>query len=378
MSKVRFLGLDVHADTIAVAVAEASGDVRSLGVIPNRPESIRKLVKKLGPPEQLRVCYEAGPTGYVIYWQLTALGVRCDVVAPTLVPTKAGDRVKTDRRDAEKLARCYRAGDLTAVWVPDAAHEALRDLVRAREAAKKDQLRARHRLGKFLLRHGRRPPIGMTSWTQRHLAWVKTAVHFEQSAHEATLLDYLHEVEHVAGRIERLERAIDEAVKTVPARMRAVIDALQALRGIALVSAVTIVAEVGELSRFARAPQLMGYSGLGPREDSSGARTRRGGITKTGNAHLRRIVVEAAWAYRHRPSVGGALRKRQAALSDEVKAIAWKAQHRLHGRYRTLLGRGKCQQQVVTAVGRELLGFIWAIGVAAERQQSQAPSPIAA
>jgi transposase len=212
----------------------------------------------------------------------------------------------------------------------------------------------------------------MTSWTQRHLAWIKTTVHFEQPAQEATLLDYRHEVEHVAGRIERLERVIDEAVRTAPARMRAVIEALQALRGIALVSAVTIVAEVGELSRFARAPQVMGYSGMGAREDSSGGRTRRGGITKTGNAHLRRIVIEAAWAYRHRPSVGGALRKRQAALSEEVKAIAWKAQHRLHGRYRKLLGRGKCQQQVVTAVGRELLGFIWAIGVAVEQRTPQA------
>lgn len=369
MSKVRFMGLDVHADTIAVALAEPSGEVQSVGVIPNRPESIRKLVKKLGPVEQLRVCYEAGPTGYVVYWQLTALGVTCEVVAPTLVPVKAGDRVKTDRRDAEKLARSYRAGDLTPVWVPDAAHEALRDLVRAREAAKKDQLRARHRLGKFLLRHGRRPPAAMTPWTQRHLAWVNQAVQFEQPAQNATLLDYLHEVEHMAGRIERLERAIDDAVKTAPARMRTVIDALQALRGIALVSAVTIVAEVGELSRFTRAPQLMGYSGMGASEDSSGPRTRRGCITKTGNAHLRRIVVEAAWAYRHRPSVGGALRKRQAMLSDEVKGIAWKAQHRLHGRYRKLLGRGKCQQQVVTAVGRELLGFIWAIGVAVETEQ---------
>lgn len=368
MKKVRWVGLDVHADSIAVAVAEPTGEVRSLGQIPNRPESIRKLMKKVGPAASVRACYEAGPTGYVIYWQLTTLGVHCEVVAPTLVPTRAGDRVKTDRRDAEKLARCYRAGDLTAVWVPDAAHEALRDLVRAREAAKKDQLRARHRLGKFLLRQGRRRPTGMTAWTQRHLAWIKSTVHFAQPAQEATLLDYLHEVEHAAGRIDRLERAITEAVHTAPARMRDVIDALQALRGIALVSAVTIVAEVGELSRFARAPQVMGYSGMGAREDSSGGRTRRGGITKTGNAHLRRIVIEAAWAYRHRPSVGGALRKRQAALSDDVKAIAWKAQHRLHGRYRKLLGRGKNQQQVVTAVGRELLGFIWAIGVAVEHR----------
>lgn len=373
MSKVRFIGLDVHADTIAVAVAEPDGEVRSMGVIPNRIESIRKVVKKLGPVEALRVCYEAGPTGYVVYWQLTALGVKCEVVAPTLVPTKAGDRVKTDRRDAEKLARCYRAGDLTAVWVPDAAHEALRDLVRCREAAKKDQLRARHRLGKFLLRHGRRPPTKMTAWTGRHLAWINQAVHFEQPAQEATLLDYRHEVDHAASRLERLERAIDDAVTTAPSPMRAVIEALQALRGIAKVSAVTIVAELGHLSRFARAPQLMGYSGMGAREDSSGTRTRRGAITKTGNAHLRRIVIEAAWAYRHRPSVGGTLRKRQATLSEEVKAIGWKAQQRLHARYRKLLGRGKCQPQVVTAVGRELLGFIWAIGVAVERPP-QTPS----
>lgn len=377
MKKVRFIGLDVHADTIAVAVAEPQGEVRSLGVIPNRPESIRKLVKKLGPATQLRVCYEAGPTGYVIYWQLTGLGVHCDVVAPTLVPVKAGDRVKTDRRDATKLARSYRAGDLTPVWVPDAAHEALRDLVRAREAAKKDQLRARHRLGKFLLRHGRRPATATTPWTQRYLRWVRQ-VQFEQPAQEATRLDYLHEVDHVADRIDRLERAIDDAVKAAPARMRAVIEGLQALRGIARVSAVTIVAEVGELSRFTRAPQVMGYSGMGAREDSSGTRTRRGGITKTGNAHLRRIAIEAAWAYRHGPAVGGVLRKRQATLSEEVKAIGWKAQVRLHARYRKLLGRGKCQQHVVTAVGRELLGFIWAIGVTVEREQQKAMSSIAA
>jgi transposase len=348
-----------------------------MGVIPNRPESIRKVVKKLGPAAHLRVCYEAGPTGYVIYWQLTGLGVHCDVVAPTLVPVKAGDRVKTDRRDATKLARSYRAGDLTPVWVPDAAHEALRDLVRAREAAKKDQLRARHRLGKFLLRHGRRPATGITPWTQRYLTWVRQ-VQFEQPAQEATRLDYLHEVDHVADRIERLERAIDDAVKTAPPCMRAVIDALQALRGIALVSAVTIVAEVGELSRFTRAPQIMGYTGMGAREDSSGTRTRRGGITKTGNAHLRRIAIEAAWAYRHRPAVGGALRKRQATLSEEVKAIGWKAQLRLHARFRKLLGRGKCQQHVVTAVGRELLGFIWAIGVTVERQQRETSASAAA
>jgi transposase len=297
---------------------------------------------------------------------LTALGVACAVVAPTLVPVKSGDRVKTDRRDAVKLARCYRAGDLTAVWVPDESHEALRDLVRAREAAKKDQLRARHRLSKFLLRHGRRPPAGVRPWTERHLSWVRHDVHFTPAAQEATLVDYLHEVEHMGERIGRLERAIHEAAQAAPPAMRAVIDALQALRGVAEMSAVTIVVEVGPLTRFATARQLMGYSGAVPREDSSGTRTRRGAITKTGNAHLRHIIVEAAWAYRCRPAVGPGIRKRQEGLSAEVKAIAWKAQHRLSARYRTLMARGKCKQQVVTAVARELLGFIWAIGVAAE------------
>ena len=376
MSNVRFIGLDVHAETIAVAAAEPAGEVRSLGVIPNRIESIRKLVKKLGPVKQLRVCYEAGPTGYVVYWQLTALGVKCEVVAPTLVPVKAGDRVKTDRRDALKLARSYRAGDLTPVWVPDAAHEALRDLVRAREAAKKDQLRARHRLGKFLLRHGRRPPTVMKAWTQAHLTWVKSAVRFDQAAQEATLLDYIHEVDHVAARIER-SRPRSTRPSTGAAPHARGDRSLQALRGIALVTAVTIAAEVGELSRFAKPRQLMGYSGAVASEDSSGQRTRRGGITKAGNAHLRRVIVEAAWAYRYRPAVGAALRKRQAPVSAEVKEIAWKAQHRLHGRYRALTARGKCKQQVVTAIGRELLGFVWAIGVHVESQTADG-KPIAA
>ncbi len=366
MSKVRWIGLDVHAETIAVAVAESDGDTRALGVIPNRGDSLRRLVKKLGPVESLRACYEAGPTGYGVYWQLRQLGVACEVVAPTLVPVKAGDRVKTDRRDAVRLARSYRAGDLTPVWVPDVAHEALRDLVRAREAAKKDQLRARHRLGKLLLRHGRRPPAGVRPWTDRFFLWVHRDVRFEQAAQEATLWDYLHEVEHVAERIGRLERAIEDVAKAAPPPMRAVIEALQALRGVAQLSAVTLVAELGQFGRFGTARQLMGYSGAVPSEDSSGERTRRGSITKTGNAHVRRVVVEAAWAYRHRPAVGPTLRKRQAALSEEVKAITWKAQHRLYSRYRLLSARGKCPQRVVTALARELLGFIWAVGVTVE------------
>jgi transposase len=372
MSNVRFIGLDVHAETIVAAVADPTGEVRSLGIIPNRWESVRRLVKKLESGGPLRVCYEAGPTGYVLYWQLTALGIQCEVVAPTLVPVKPGDRVKTDRRDALKLARSYRAGDLTPVWVPDAAHEALRDLVRAREAAKKDQLRARHRLSKFLLRQGRRPPTGVKAWTHAYLAWVKSAVHFAHAAQEATLLDYVHEIDHMAARIERLERAIADAVTTAPVPMRAVIDALQALRGVALVTAVTLVSEVGDFTRFARPRQLMGYSGAVASEDSSGPRTHRGAITKTGNAHLRRVLIEAAWCYRHRPSIGAPLRKRHAAVDEEVKAIAWKAQYRLYARFRALTARGKPPQHAVTAVGRELLGFMWAIGTTVHKKQRNA------
>jgi transposase len=366
MKNVRFIGLDVHAQTIAVAVAETGGEVRSLGTIPNRAESIARLVKKLGKPEQMRACYEAGPTGYVLYWQLTQLGVKCEVVAPTLIPVKAGDRVKTDRRDAQKLARCYRGGDLTAVWVPDAAHEALRDLVRARLGAKRDQLRARNRLSKFFLRHGRRAPEGTKAWTAKHLMWIKTQ-RFEQVAQQVTLDDYRHEVEHAAERIARLERSIDSAIETLPVKMRAVVEALQSLRGVAQISAVSIVAELGEVSRFAGARQLMGYSGAVPWEDSSGERVHRGSISKAGNAHLRRIVVEAAWSYRHRPGVGHSLKVRQRHLSAPVCEIAWKAQQRLHQRYARLTARGKSKQHAVTAVARELLGFIWAIGIEVER-----------
>jgi transposase len=283
--KLRFLGLDVHAETIAAAVAKTNGETRSLGTIANREDSIRKFIKKLGSPEQLRSCYEAGPTGFVLYWQLTQLGVDCAVVAPSLVPKKPGDRVKTDRRDALKLAHCHRNGDLTAVWVPDKASEALRDLVRQREAAKQDQLRARHRLTKFLLRTGQRPPLGLKPWTERYMRWL-AQVRYAQPAQEVTRLDCMNEFEHMSARVKRLEEAILEVFKQAPQAMQDLIRGLQALRGVAHVSAVTIAAELGNISsRLESARKLMGYSGAFPSEDSSGDRIRKGGITKAGNAH---------------------------------------------------------------------------------------------
>jgi transposase len=364
-SLTRFVGLDVHAESIAIAVADGGG-VRSLGVIPNSREAVRKLVRKLGPAKDLRVCYEAGPCGYVLYWQLAELGVKCDVAAPSLIPTKAGDRVKTDRRDAEKLARCYKNGDLAFAWVPDAEHEALRDLVRARLVAKEDQRRARHRLVQLLLRHGVRKPEGMTSWKRFHRIWLNQ-LRFGQHALQLTLEDYLAEVDHAAERVARLEAAIDAAVDAAPAKIRDLIRALQCLRGVARTTAAIIAVEAGDLSRFQSAPELMSYAGAVPSERSSGGKTSRGSITKTGNGHLRRVLVEAAWAYRYRPAIGPELRRREQCLSATIREISWKAQHRLHSRYVKLLMTGKHTNVAVTAVARELLGFVWAIGKEVER-----------
>jgi transposase len=370
----RFVGLDVHAETIAVAVAEPgrAGEVRSVGTIPNRPEAVRKLIQRLGGAKTIQTCYEAGPTGYTLYWQLTELGVDCDVVAPTLVPVKAGDRVKTDRRDALKLARCFRAGELTKVWVPDPAHEALRDLVRAREAAKKDQLRARHRMSKFLLRAGKQPDDDMKAWSHAYIKWL-SHLQFEHAARQATMVDYLGEIDHVAARIRRLEQAIDDAIQTAPPLLRELVAGLQALRGIAKLTATTIAIEVGNFTRFEKPKQLMGYAGITPSEYSTGSSRRQGTITKTGNAHLRRVLIEAAWSYRHRPGKGQELRARERNLPAHLKEMAWKAQHRLHRRYAALQARGKPHTKVITAIGRELLGFVWAIATRIEHDHAAQP-----
>jgi transposase len=363
----RFVGLDVHAETIAVAVAEGREEVRSLGTIANRPEAIRRLLGKLGNVENLRVCYEAGPTGYALYWQLAQLGVQCEVIAPSLVPKKAGDRIKTDRRDAERLARSYRSGDLTAVWVPDAKHEALRDLVRAREATKEDQLRAKHRLGKYLLRYGQRPSEGCKAWTAAWWQWVRglQLAHAEQNT---TLVELIAEVDHQGQRVARFDGAIDRAVENAPAELRAIVEALQALRGVAKVTAVTLATEFGCFSRFERATQVMSYTGMVPSEHSSGPKQHRGAITKTGNSHLRRVLVEAAWHYRHRPRICQRQKSLQQGLSPKVAAIAWTAQERLHRRYWALSKKSKPSGKIVTALARELAGFVWAIGVETEKQ----------
>lgn len=366
MSKsTRFLGLDVHAETISAALAEGEKKVRSLGQIPNRPEALRKLLAKLGNSKDLKVCYEAGPTGYALYWDLTRLGVECEVIAPSLIPKKAGDRIKTDRRDAEKLAELLRAGVLTSVWVPDAEHEALRDLVRARTAAKKDETRAKHRLSKYLLRYGLRHPSNSRAWTHPWWAWVQS-LKFEHEAQTIVLGDCIAEVLRLAERVSRLDLAIEQRVEAAAPEKKAVIQALQALRGVAKLTAVTIVTEIGTFQRFSRATELMGYTGLVPSEHSSGGREAKGHITRTGNAHLRHVLGEAAWQCRHAPWLNTRLKKLLPTLPPEVSAIAWKAQQRLHRKFTNLTYHRKPPAKVATAVARELVGFIWAIGHSVE------------
>jgi transposase len=290
---------------------------------------VRRFIDQLGGAEGLRVCYEAGPTGYALYWQLTKMGVSCEVVAPSLIPRKPGDKIKTDRRDAEKLAECFQSGTLTGVWVPDAVHEALRDLVRARAATKSDESRAKHRLVKYLLRNGLRHPEERRSWTHPWWRWVQ-GIRFEHETQQVTLADLVAEVLHQRERLARLDLAIDRAIESAPLEKKVVIDALQALRGVAKLTAVTIVTEVGTFERFRKPTELMGYTGLVPSEYSSGGREAKGRITRTGNAHLRHVLGEAAWHARHRPWLNVRLRKTLPTLPAGVSEIAWKAQERLH------------------------------------------------
>lgn len=356
MESVRFVGLDVHADSIAIAVAEPGrGEPSVVATIPNDTVMLLKRLRKLG---RVKCCYEAGPTGFGLHRDLTAAAIDCIVVAPSLVPMKAGDRVKTDRRDAVKLARFLRSGDLTEVHVPDAATEAMRDLERARDAAKRAERVSRHQLGKFLLRHGRRYP-GKTAWTRAHLAWIHVQ-RFEHEAQQRVLEDYLKAVEDNGERVDRHSHSIVELVESWS--LGPLVKAFQALRGVNIVTATVLAAELGDLARFETAPKLVGYLGLVPSEHSSGETRQQGRITRAGNGYARRIIVEAAWAYRFRASKSRAIRERSKGVSTEVQRIAWRAQERLCAKYRRLTARGKNKNRTVVAIARELTGYIWAIG----------------
>jgi transposase len=358
-TSVVYVGLDVHKQSITIAFArEGREAAENWKTIPNDGVRLRKALQMLASSNAvLKVCYEAGPTGFGLCRRLRQAGIECLVVAPSLVPGKPGERVKTDRRDARKLAHFLRSGDLTEVYVPDEAVEAIRDLERARDDAKCAERVARHQLSKFLLRHDRR--WEGNTWTQKHRDWIR-GQKFAYPAQQRVLEDYLKTVEDLAERVEKLTTQVEELVQgTVLAPL---VKALQAFRGLSLVSAVTIAAEAGNLQRFGTATQFMSYVGLVPSEDSSGERRRQGAITRCGNRHLRRILVEAAWHYRHVPAMSKELRRRSKGVAEVVRRIAWEAQKRLHKRLYHLLHAGKSSQKAVTALARELAGFVWAVG----------------
>jgi transposase len=370
-----FVGLDVHIDLIYIAIAETgrNGELRSLGSFANRPETIRKKFNKLKKDyKKISVCYEAGPCGYGLYWQLIGMDIDCDVIAPSLIPQRAGNRVKTDRKDALMLARCHRSGDLVPVWVPDAAHESLRDLVRAREGMKKDQRSARHRLSKLLMKRGIHKPQNLgNNWTVRHMTWLST-LKIDDPNVNYVFQDYLSEINHVTNRIKLVEAQLELAIENSPDEMKEIVGALQLMRGVSKITAFGLVAEIGYFSRFPKPDKLMAYSGLVPSEYTTGGpdKRRQGGITKTGNSHLRRLLTEAAWSYRFNPSENPRMVKSQAALPPglvaSVRETAWQAQHRLCGRYKSLLSIGKSKNLIISAVAREMLGFIWSIAVQIE------------
>jgi len=366
------VGLDVHKDTIAVARARrGEGVPESLGKIVHTPQAISRLMRKLGPAEEIAVCYEAGPCGYGIYHQLSAMGIACAVVAPSLIPRAAGDRVKTDRLDAEKLARLYRSGDLTSVWVPDAAHEALRDLVRMREQARQDLQRARGRLSKYLLRYDRRPPKKMSTWSKTYHRWLAT-VRMDQQLHQMVLAELIEQEALAASRLSRFDAEITRQMQS--SALAPLWQAWQSLKGIGTVTAAVLVAELGDCSRFAHPRQLMAYGGLVPGEHSSGGRIWRGAISKSGNTAVRRVLVEAAWHYQRPANVGAPLRRRQAGQPQEIVTISWNAQQRLHSRFYRLVFRGKSKPEAAVAVARELVGPIWEIATIVRMMTTQTPS----
>jgi transposase len=356
-----FVAFDTSKLRNAVAIADAgrAGELRFLGEIENTGTATAKLARKLAAKyERLTFCYEAGPTGYGLYRQIKSLGHDCIVVAPSLIPKKPGDRVKTNRRDAVSLAKLLRAGELTAVWVPDRHHEAMRDLTRAREAAVMDLRSKRQQASAFLLRQGVSYPEGKKTWTKTHMSWL-AGQKLEYPEQRIAFEEMMLAVRQAQERLERLEQAIRDAVPDWS--LADVVTALMAMRGIDLIAATGFLAEIGDLSRFQTPVELMGYLGLVPSEESTGDTIRRGPITKAGNRRARRMLVECSWSYQHPPRVGKEKQYKVAAAPRAVREIAWKAQCRLHRRYRTLITRGKLKTVAITAVARELAGFIWAI-----------------
>jgi transposase len=354
----KYVGMDVHKEKIMIAIAQA--DRRApvyYGEIANTGDAIAKMLKKVVGQGDGAFCYEAGPCGYDLYRQITAMGYRCDVVAPSLIPKKSGNRIKTNRRDALSIAGLYRAGELTSVWVPDKQQEAIRDLTRAREDMKMMERHSRQRLGGFLLRHGKVYP-GRSKWTQAYFRWLE-GIKFETAAQQIVLQEYIDMVKHAQGRVEAME---DEMRKALDGwKLKGVVEGLMSLRGIDLIAAMTIVAELGDISRFKSPRQLMAYLGLVPSEHSSGEKRKQGGITKTGNSHVRRVLVEGSWSYRLPARKTAHLRRKAKNASEAVQGIAWKAQKRLCTRYWYLINKGKLPVESCTAIARELVGFIWAI-----------------
>jgi transposase len=356
-----FIGVDTSKLRNAVAIADAGrgGEVRFFGEIENTPAATAKLVRKFSTKYQrLTFCYEAGPTGYGLQRQIKELGFECVVVAPSLIPKRPGDRVKTNRRDALSLAKLLRADELTAVWVPDGAHEAMRDLTRARETAMLDLRTKRQHISAFLLRLGRPYPEKKKTWSKVHVRWIASQK-LEHPQQRLVLEEMMLAMRQAQERQQRLEQAIAAAVPEWS--LAEVVTALRAMRGIDLISAATLLAEIGDLSRFQTPTELMAYLGLVPSEDSTGDVIKRGPITKAGNRRARRMLVECAWSYQHPPRVGAAKQPKVDAAPEAVREIAWKAQCRLYRRYRALIRRNKLKTVAIVAVARELSGFIWAV-----------------
>ena len=355
-----YVGLDVHKDSIAVAYApqQRDAEVIYLGPIGTRQCDLDKLIRQLqAKAPHWRFAYEAGPCGYGLYRYLTHQGLDCLVVAPSLIPKKAGDHLKTDRRDATQIARLLRSGDLSGVYVPTVDDEAIRDLSRAREDAGKDLKAAKLRLKSFLLRHDIRYE-GKANWNEAHLRYLARIV-CPTPAQQIVYQEYLHAITEHSQRLQRLEAQLEEQVKTW--HFYPLVEAIQTLRGVQQIVAVTTLAEIGDLTRFEKPSQLMAYLGLTPSEHSSGLHRRQGGITKAGNTHARRALIEAAWGYRYPAKISPSIQKRQEGIPKPIQDIAWKAQVRLCKRYRQMIARGKHPHVAVTAVARELAAFIWAI-----------------